>query len=211
MRDSNGVTELDPYWVNRMDAIYIQYAYFLARVVGRDAQSVIDVGSKKCGYLDWMDWIPIKVSLDLRNPYRSPSVTGIKGDFLTTPLPQQFDLCLCLQVLEHVTDAHRFARRLLETAPQLIISVPYKWNAKWVDSHVHDPVDEEKIRTWFGRDPNNAYVVKEPFTKARRIVCYFDRDDPRRAISKDEIKQRRLYRPIVPPARQAIPEWAVGS
>lgn len=197
MLNSNNAAKLDPYWVNRMDAIYIQYAYFLARVVGREAQSVIDVGSKRCGYLEWLDWIPLKVSLDLRNPYKSSFVTGIKGDFLTVQLPQKFDLCLCLQVLEHVDDADRFAQRLLETSPHVIISVPYKWNAKWVDSHVHDPVDEEKIRKWFGRDPNYAYVVKEPFTKARRIVCYFDREDPNRVVTKEEIKLRRLYRPIV--------------
>lgn len=72
---------LDPYWVNRMDAIYIQYAYFMARVIGRDASSVLDVGSKKCGYLDWMDWIPKKVSIDLVNPYESEAVQGIKEDF----------------------------------------------------------------------------------------------------------------------------------
>lgn len=95
-------------------------------------------------------------------------------------------------------DARGFAQQLLSVAPHLIVSVPYKWNAKWVDFHVHDPVDEEKIRDWFGRDPNYSYVVKEPFTKARRIVCYFDRDDPGRQVTKDEIKNRRTYRPITP-------------
>jgi hypothetical protein len=58
---------------------------------------------------------------------------------------------------------------------------------------VHDPVDEAKLFSWFDRDPNYSYVVKEPFTKARRIVCYYDRDNPERVVSKDEIGLRRLY------------------
>ena len=28
-------------------------------------------------------------------------------------------------------------------------------------SHVHDPVDQQKLRDWFGREPNYEYLCKE--------------------------------------------------
>lgn len=112
------------YWERRADSLYLQYVFFLARVVGRNAQSVIDVGSNDCPYLEWLDWIPRKVSVDLDAPYSSPTVEGLKGDFLTLELDDGFDLGLCLQVLEHIPDVIAFAGKLMATAPHLIVSVP---------------------------------------------------------------------------------------
>jgi hypothetical protein len=63
-------------------------------------------------------------------------------------------VCLCLQVLEHIPDAAAFAQRLLARARwHVIISVPYKWAASRSPNHIHDPVDEAKLATWFGRSP----------------------------------------------------------
>lgn len=182
------------YWQNRMDSIYLQYVYYIARVVAPNAKSIIDVGSKQCAYLEWFDWIPRKVSIDMQLPYKSSNVLGIKNDFLDDSLfGSPYDIALCLQVLEHVEDAKKFAEKLLLMAPHLIISVPYKWDARWVETHIQDPVDEEKIKYWFDRSPNYQYIVKEPLSKARRIVCYFDRDNEDRKVTKEEIKSRRPY------------------
>ena len=165
----------------------------MARVIGRDAKSVLDVGSKKCEYLEWLDWVPNRMSIDLKNPYSSSSVKGIEGDFFGQTFEEKFDLVLCLQVLEHVHDVTTFSQKLLNSGRRLIVSVPYKWNSKWVESHIHDPVDEEKLKQWFGRDPNAYYVVKEPFTKARRLVAYYDTEDVSKVVGKAEIKLRRPF------------------
>ncbi len=190
---SNASRQPGAYWAKRQDSIYLQYVYFLARVVGRDARSVIDVGSNGCAYLEWLDWIPRKVSLDLKNPYHSATVEGIRGDFLTTPIVGRFDLCLCLQVLEHIPEVEPFARKLLGLAPHLIVSVPHKWPAGRPD-HIHDPVDAEKLHSWFGREPNFRILVQEPFKPKPRLVCYYDRDHPDRQIEESEVAGRRPAR-----------------
>ncbi len=178
------------YWDRRADSLYLQYVFFLARVVGRDAGSVIDVGSNDCPYLEWLDWIPRKVSVDIDAPYSSATVEGRKGDFLDLDIGERFDLGLCLQVLEHVPDVAAFARKLLLMTPHLIVSVPYRWEPGEAD-HIHDPVDEVKLASWFGRKPNYRLVVREPFFKKRRMIAYFDRENPARRITKPEVHLRR--------------------
>lgn len=195
--ESDAVAARQEYWERRADSLYLQYVFFLARVVGRDARSVVDVGSNDCPYLEWLDWIPRKVSIDIEAPYQADGVEGHTGDFLEVELNEDFDLALCLQVLEHVPDVVAFARKLLATAPHLIISVPYCWEPGEAD-HIHDPVDENKVAAWFGRKPNYRIVVREPFFKKRRMIAYFDRDNPVRRISKPEVHARRPS-PLIPP------------
>ena len=178
------------YWDRRADSLYLQYVFFLARVVGREARSVIDVGSNDCPYLEWLDWIPQKVSVDIDAPYSSPGVEARKGDFLDLDIRESFDLGLCLQVLEHVPDVAAFARKLLLTTPHLIVSVPYRWEPGEAD-HIHDPVDEVKLAAWFGRKPNYRIVMREPFFKKRRMIAYFDRENQSRRITKAEVHERR--------------------
>lgn len=185
-----GAPEGADYWDRRADSLYLQYVYFLARVVGREARSVIDVGSNGCPYVEWLDWIPRKLSVDLERPYASASVEGRTGDFLALGMEESFDLGLCLQVLEHVPEAAAFARKLLATATHLIVSVPYCWPPGQED-HVHDPVDEAKLAGWFGREPNYRLVVREPFFRRKRMIAYFDRENPSRKITKPEVHGRR--------------------
>jgi hypothetical protein len=177
------------YWSRRADSLYLQYVFFLARVVGRDARSVIDVGSNGCPYLDWFDWIPRRLSVDLERPYAGPGIEAMTGDFLALDVGE-FDLGLCLQVLEHIPDVGAFARKLLATTPHLIVSVPYRWE-KGPEDHVHDPVDAAKLAAWFGRKPNYRIVVREPFFRRRRMIAYFDRENPGRRIGKAEVQARR--------------------
>lgn len=193
----DGIEEGDSgaYWRRRADSLYLQYVFFVARVVGQDARSIIDVGSNGCPYLDWFDWIPRKVSVDLIRPYEAPGIASMTGDFLSLDVDGDFDLGLCLQVLEHIPEVEAFARKLLATARHLVVSVPYRWEKSHAD-HVHDPVDAVKLARWFGRKPNYRIVVREPFFKRRRMVAYFDRDDPDRRITKAEAAIRRPSRLI---------------
>jgi hypothetical protein len=182
------------YWATRADAIYLQYVYYIARVVGRDAVSIADVGSNGCPYLEWYDWIPQKTSFDLRNPYRSATVKGIKGDFLAAEISKAFDLCLCLQVLEHIPDVEAFARKLLDTSKHLVVSVPYKWKQGKPNGHIHDPIDKIKLWSWFGRAPNYHVVVAEPVSGLERLVCFFDCKSPDRKLTRVDTRARRPSR-----------------
>lgn len=181
------------YWARRSDLLYYRYVDFIVRTVGAEAGSLIDVGTGGCPYLEWFDWIPERVSFDLRHPYRSESVQGIAGDLLTHPFERRFDLCTCLQVLEHVPEAAPFAQRLQAIARRVIVSVPLNWPKGDTQGHVHDPVTEEKLQGWMGRAPNYAIEVREPFqgAKGRRLVAIYD-EDPERRFGGGDARARRV-------------------
>jgi hypothetical protein len=184
------------YWHDRSDLLYFQYVDFLVRVVGRDAQSILDVGSNSCPYLEWFHWIPYKFSIDIQAPYYSWRVHGKKIDFQDYANNREFDLCLCLQVLEHIHDVKSFAQKLLKVAHHVIVSVAYRWPSGTDSRHVHDPVDERKLVTWFNRIPNYEIIVIEPITGKRRIICYYYRDDPTKKLGIDDLQSRLIRTPF---------------
>jgi len=176
------------YWLQRSDLMYYKYIDYILRCVGSKACSLVDVGTGNCPYLEWWDWIPKRVSIDMRAPYESNTVTGITGDIFKISFESSFDICTCLQVLEHVPDAGHFARRLQEIAKLVIVSVPYKWSniPKATPGHLHDPVSYKKLCTWMGREANFKIIVEEPFVrdKSKRLIALYDTDPTRRFGSK---------------------------
>jgi len=158
--------------------MYYRYIQRMIEKLGAEAQSMIDVGSGNCPYLEWFDWIPERVSVDIRVPYESDHVRGIKGDIFQLQFPKPFDVCTCLQVLEHVPDAAAFGRRLLELARVVVVSVPYKWpdTPKPTPGHLHDPVDLAKLTAWMGREATYRIIVEEPLSfspKRRRLIAVY--------------------------------------
>ena len=92
-----------------------------------------------------------------------------------------FDIVTCLQVIEHIPRADLFAQKLLSTGKIVIVSVPYKWAADPVsshNSHVHDPVDEDKMKSWFGREPNFEFICREAVLPSRRLIQVYERTRP---------------------------------
>ncbi len=182
------------YWEARSDLMYYRYVDFIVRVLGSEATSLIDVGTGNCPYLEWFPWIDRRVSIDIQGPYVSSGVLGIEANVLDHQFKDQFDLCLCLQVLEHVPDPKRFARRLLELADIVIITVPFDWPEGQTKGHLHDPVDLKKLTKWVGRTPNFSTVVTEPFRykKHQRLLAVYDVSQPKRKIGYREIEGRKL-------------------
>jgi hypothetical protein len=170
-------SELSRYWVVRKDLLYNRVAQSLAEAFCEAAQSVLDVGSGACPSLDWLPNVPKRVSVDLRTPYAGPGVTPVIADFLEWEPGELFDVVMCLQVLEHIPRADLFARRLLAVAKTAIVSVPYRWTPGRVRTHVQDPVDEAKLFSWFGREPNFSYVCHEVKTDAARLVVVYEPND----------------------------------
>lgn len=184
------------YWRARADLLYYHYVYFILRAAAPEARSLIDVGTRDCGYLDWLDWIETIVSVDLVKPYRSARVTGHKADFFDYRPTRRFDVALCSQVLEHVPEAGAFAAKLFAVADKVLITVPYKWSPKRrTPGHVHDPVDEAKLAGWTGRKPTYAVVVEEPFRpRSPRLIAYYDTLEPDRVPDRAAIAARRPTR-----------------
>lgn len=167
------------YWQNRMDLMYYSYLDYIVRTVGRDARSMIDIGTASCPYLEWFDWIPERTSFDMAEPYQSSGVKGIQGDFLEYDFGKnRYDIATCLQVLEHVPNVFPFARKLLEISDIVVVSVPFKWPKTAADDHVHDPINYKKLSRWMGREANYRQVISEPFRGAvgKRLVAIYEAD-----------------------------------
>src|SRR5690625_1680048 len=168
----------EQYWTRRSSMMYYKYIDVLVKAFAYQAESIIDIGSANTRYIESFDWIPHKFTLDIKNPYRSPNVTAIETDFLTYALEQKFDFVICLQVLEHIPQVEEFAQKLFTLADRVLISVPYMWPKGSDPTHIHDPVDEEKIKQWTNREPSYSIIVEEPLRIpskgiSRRLLCYY--------------------------------------
>jgi hypothetical protein len=182
------------YWIERSDYMYYKYIDLMVRVVGSGANSIIDVGSGNSPYLEWFDWIEEKTSIDIKSPYSSARVQSITANILDYDFRKKYDICLCLQVLEHVQYPQPFAHKLFELSDTVIISVPYKWPKGTSKGHVHDPLDEEKLEKFTGKKPNFSVVVIEPFVPvnhARRLIAIYS-SDPKKNWRSGELKERKL-------------------
>ena len=78
-----------------------------------------------------------------------------------------------MQTLEHVKDVKEFSEKLLNISKILIISVPYKWKKGATKSHIHDPVDENKLFSWFLKNPTYSEIVEEE-NKVKRIINIYN-------------------------------------
>ncbi len=86
------------YWEKRQNLIYYQCFRIIIRCIGRNAKSIIDVGSGNSPYLEWFDWIHKKVSVDIKVPYQSEKVEGLQGDIHKLQFENRFDICTCGRV-----------------------------------------------------------------------------------------------------------------
>lgn len=169
-----GRSEAEMYWHKRQHMLYYQAVKALVVDLGKGATSAVDVGSAGCPFLDWLPHAAVRTSVDWGTPYRGPGVTPVKADFLTWEPDRRYDIVTCLQVLEHIPDAKAFAQKLLAIGDTVIISVPYKWEPGRVRTHVQDPVDEEKVLSWFGREPNFSYICREVKNDSERLIHVYD-------------------------------------
>jgi hypothetical protein len=197
--DMSARKEVARYWESRQDLLYYQVVRVLAQGLSKEAASILDVGSALCPYLDWFPHIEERVSVDLKHPYDGPGVVPIRADFLEWQPEHVFDVVTCLQVLEHVPRADLFAKKLLSAGRIVVVSVPYKWRDGTMGSHVHDPVDQQKLRSWFGREPNFEYLCKEVGGGSRRLIQVYERDGVKWRNLKDrarKLKRAAKGRPV---------------
>lgn len=204
------------YWESRKGAAYYYYVAAFVSAFGRNARSIIDVGSNRTSVIEWFDWIPERYTVDIDQPYYSNSVIGIKSDFLTYVPEKKFDLAICSQVLEHIPDATRFARRLFEVADNVIITVPYKWPHGHTKSHIHDPVDEAKLKSWTDREPQHWLIAYEPLIRNEvggRLIAYYHKDPTTFNLSQVRSRSRpvpELARPQIAGGKNLEPR-AIAS
>ena len=187
-----GYWEVQPklsYWEARMNYNYYREVVRLARVYASSGGQVIDVGANETEVLQQLDWFERRVALDRRYIPPKPGIESVMMDFLAYQPESEFDLVICLQVLEHLQEPAIFVRKLLETGRTIIISVPYKWPAGKSKWHPQDPVDEAKLEMWTERKPVEVSVIADE--SERLVAVYKDQEGIRRAGVVNDGQTRR--------------------
>jgi len=165
-----GLLGVPGYWNRRKQLDYYGEVVRLAKRHSPAGGSVIDVGSNKAETLLELHWFEKRVALDILYPPRAKAVTSIQVDFMEYEPEIEFDLVLCLQVLEHLEEPAPFAQKLLKTGRTVIISVPYNWPKDQHETHLQDPVDQEKLTSWTGQTPLESQVVANG---AERLIAVY--------------------------------------
>lgn len=164
----------EDYWRLRKKFVYLHICRRLIEVISHSATVVADVGSNKSPLLDFYGKIEKKFSVDIDSPYVADDVISVKEDFYNWEPPISVQVASCFQVIEHVPDPAKFAKRLLELFEVSIVSVPYLEPAGLNPGHINNDIDLETLIDWFGRAPNFYYIAKE-LSGDERIICVFDR------------------------------------
>lgn len=138
--------------------------------VSTNLNSIIDIGGWAGSFVSRTN-MNEKVCLD--RGQKEPSAAGVKlitEDFLTWTPDKKYDMCTCLQVLEHIQDEHvsGFAEKLFTCSPRVLISVPYMWSHGSCKYHYQDPVDEKKLFKWTKRHPVESILVED--NNRRRLI-----------------------------------------
>jgi 2-polyprenyl-3-methyl-5-hydroxy-6-metoxy-1,4-benzoquinol methylase len=160
------------YWEERKTLRYYRRVLDFAETYAADGGRLLDVGGRRCEYVLWFDWFEERTVVDLVEPADLPGIRAIQHDFLTMEVAAPYDLVLCLQVLEHLDEPAPFCRKLFEAGRVVILSVPYRWPRGTCPSHVQDPVEEDDVRAWAGRDWAESTVVTDG--TLRRLVAVYD-------------------------------------
>jgi SAM-dependent methyltransferase len=158
------------YWRSRRTSAYYREVVRLANEYGKEGGSVLDVGAHETKVLSQLPRFPRRVALDRGKVSPQKGVETIRANFLKWEPVEHFDLVLCLQVLEHIPNAQEFARRLFAAGDTVIVSVPYRWPRGKCKFHIHDPVDDAKLREWTGRDPSFSVIVND---ESERLIAVY--------------------------------------
>lgn len=80
----------------------------------------------------------------------------------------QYDLCIALQLWEHLLDKQQDAfKEVMRVSKKAILSFPHKWDTPW--DPIHHNIDEKKIAEW------TLYVEPvEVIIVGRRTIYFFD-------------------------------------
>lgn len=134
--------------------------------------SIIDIGARRTPVFENLDKSIYKTCLDIEPIEKySDNINIITADFLRWTPDKEYDIVICLQVLEHLENPKEFAQKLFLVGKIVIISLPYMWRKGRCKDHIQDPVDEELIKKWTDKEPTISYIIEDK--KLKRIICVY--------------------------------------
>lgn len=159
------------FYERRRNCSYYRIVRLLLESLG-PRESILDVGSWDSPVATWGDF-RIRYTVDSRQRPSMPDVTKIVGTWPEAGglFQRPVSVVTCLQVLEHIHDARKFADALFRVACEyVVISVPYGWPAESCKYHVHDPIDEAKLEWMTGRTAEQT--ISADGRSARLVAVY---------------------------------------
>lgn len=168
---------MDIYEKKRKNLLYYNKVLFLIKNYQKkyNLNSIIDIGGWKGYFISKTD-LEKRTILDLRDMNdKDDDITRITADFLKYKFNINYDIVICLQVLEHIcnNNVKKFAQKLFDlNAKIVIISVPYKWKKGSCKYHLQDPVDQQKLFSWTLRKPSYEVIITEKNNVKRLIAVY---------------------------------------
>lgn len=167
---------LNEYWHNRQHMKYYKQALQLARIYANRGGTMLDVGTGHAEYLQHYDWFSQITSID---PELNEPPVGAnfhyQEDFMQAET-LHYDLVLCLQVIEHVSDPAAFLQKLLGSGDTVILSFPLNWPAGKTVGHVNDPITVADVHKWADGDKpvHTELVIDGPSAKGSRMIFVYD-------------------------------------
>ena len=158
------------YSNSREHLAYYRYIRNLLSMLSCGCESIIDIGSNDIDVISHLH-CSRRVSLDIKKPLEKNGIETIKADFFKQSFKEQFDIVCCFEVLEHLENADIFAQKLIQTGRLIVVSVPYKWKIGECKFHCQDPIDADKLISWFNREPLFLQVV------SRRMIAVFSSEN----------------------------------
>lgn len=160
------------YWKPREHLEYYSAVRQMLESLG-PLGSIADIGCADTPVATWGNF-DCRYSVDRKERPALSGVLPIVGSWpcCATLLPV-CDVVTCLQTLEHISDPEPFCEALFAAARvAVILSVPYRWSSGQCASHVHDPVDEEKLLGWTHREPTRQAIVGDGGLE--RLVVFYE-------------------------------------
>jgi SAM-dependent methyltransferase len=157
------------YWKKRKNDLYYQMIVKICSNLIKENEnySIIDYGCCDTEVIFDLK-CKNKFLLDLNNNYSEKqkqiilekNIKFIRDSIMSIKWQNKFDICLCLQTIEHLDDPRKAFENIHKSSKKYtIISLPYKWAE--FKSHKHNHIDEEIIKEWTQIEPNESFIVRD--------------------------------------------------
>lgn len=193
--------QLGPAETSRQSLRYYDSLFYTSIQFGKNATSLIEVGCASDPFIKYLDWVNKRTCVapyyvkyggggdngnaEFNESDTTSGIESIVADFMEFKVEDySYDLLICSQVVEHVSDPSAFLKKLIRTAKTSIISVPFEWpHCGKQCNHKTDKISYEMVLKWSEPYiPILSTIVKEKKEGSsndttRRIIVVFQPEE----------------------------------
>lgn len=159
------------YWKKRMGLVYYKKIIDICSEILIDNKnySIIDFGCRNTELIFDLK-CDKKFLLDKKNTYNQrqkkiiekKNIQYVCQSIYDIKYENEFDICLCLQTIEHLEDPKKAFELIYRASKKyIIISLPYKWVARNPNGHLHHNIEQQLIKKWTGIEPDQSFIIED--------------------------------------------------